>query len=382
MRIAQVVHTFPPYMGGTGNVCFHNSLELAKLGHDVTVFTSRYPDEDFKYPDLIKVVRFKPCLRIGLAPFLPKLIVLEKFDIVHLHYPFVFGAELILLNSLLRKNIFVVTYHQDLIFDGMLGYLIEVYNRVVGNQVLSKAKRILAPSFDYLANSSIKHILVPREQDVVELPNGVDIEEFNPNISSRELREKYGMRDNENVILFVGALDESHKFKGVDVLLKAFSKLVHSQDVTLIIVGRGSLENSYRMIATELGISTKVIFAGGVSDDELPKYYSLCDLFILPSVSKAEIFGLVLVEAMSCGKPVIATNLPGVRTVVDDGKNGLLVEPGNVGDLAVKMQYLLGNESTRKSFGIRGRRKVEDKYSWQKIGEELDRIYSEVLLEG
>ena len=380
MKIAQVVCTFPPYMAGTGNVCFHNSLELAKLGHDVTVFTSRYPDEDFKYPDLLKVVRFKPCFRIGNAPFLPKLTAIEKFDIVHLHYPFVFGAELVLLNSLLRNNTLVVTYHQDLIFGGILGYLVRIYNIIVRDQVISKAKRILTPTLDHFANSSVKHVLTCRETDVIELPNGVDPEHFNPGVSNRELREKYGIRDDENVVLFVGALDKAHIVKGVDILLNAFRKLQSAGKVSLLIVGDGDLRHQYEKLAKDLAISDRVIFTGTILNWELPAYYALSDLVVLPSTS-VEMFGMVLVEAMACGRPVIGTTLPGLRTVVDDGKNGLLAEPGNVDDLTAKMQYLLDNEPVRKRFGVQGRKKAEDRYSWPKIGKTLEQVYLEVLSE-
>ncbi|MCK4733192.1 MAG: glycosyltransferase family 4 protein [Methanophagales archaeon] len=378
MKIAQVTPTFPPYMAGTGNVCFYNSLELAKLGHDVTVFTSRFPDEEYDYPNLLKVKRLKPTFRIGNTPFIPQLMMLEEFDIVHLHYPFIFGIELILLNSLLKKNIFIVTYHQDLIYDGVfLNYLVKGYNYLIRDRVLSKAKKILTPSMDHLIGSSIKHIVKEREHDVVELPNGVDTEKFNSDITCDEIKKKHSLRD-EKVILFVGALDKAHQFKGVEILIKAFSKLKYKKAI-LMIVGEGGLKGYYQNLAKGIGVSKKTIFTGRVPDHDLQKYYALSDLLVLPSTTRGEIFGLVLVEAMACGKPVIATKLPGVRTVVDNEKNGFLVEPKNVEDLANKIEYLLENENIAKKFGREGRIKVKEKYSWSKIGKKLESIYLEVL---
>lgn len=379
MKIAQVVCTFPPYMAGTGNVCYHNSLELAKRGHDVTVFTSRFPDVSYAYPDLIKVKRLKPLFQIGNALLMPQLLQLKNFDIVHLHCPFIFGAEIILLNSKLRKNTLVVTYEQDLLFSGWCKHFIEIHNRLVEEKVLLAARKILLPTLDYISHSSMRRVFEERKEDVVELPHGVDINKFNPDVSSHELRQKYRIEDDEKIILFVGALDKAHRFKGVDILLKAFSKLLCDGKVVLLIVGEGSLKQSYQKIAGELGILDKITFAGSISDEELPRHYSLCDFLILPSVSRAEIFGLVLVEAMATGKSVIASNLPGVRTVVDEGKNGLLVEPGNIDDLTSKMQYLVANESIRERFGKEARKKVEDKYSWDKIGEKLEKVYLEAL---
>lgn len=378
MRIAQVTHTFPPYMGGTGNVCYHNSLELAKLGYDVTVFTSRIPAVNHTYPDSIKVNRFKPLLRFRNAPFTPQLLMLGDFDIVHLHYPFIFGAEFLLLNSKLRKNVLVVTFHQDLLFGGLLGPLVWIYDTTLKKTISRMAKKIMVPSLDYARHSSIARILQERGEDVVELPNGVETHRFSPEISGEELRGKYKI-GSRNVILFVGSLDKSHRFKGLDALFTAFSKLAHNENALLLVVGDGDLRPSYETLAQKLEISRNVIFAGGVPDSELPKYYAICDFLVLPSVSKAEIFGLVLVEAMAMGKPVIASNLPGVRTVVDDGENGLLVEPKSTDDLTSKMQYLLDNEPIRERFGERGREKAERKYSWSKIGERLEKVYLELL---
>lgn len=377
MKIAQVSATFPPYMGGTGNVCYHNSLELAKLGHEVTVITSRYPDEEYEYSDSIKVVRFKPLFRLGNAPLIPKLMTLEKFDIVHLHYPFIFGSELILLNTIFKKSALVVTYHQDLIFNGLLSYPANIYNLVVSDRVFSRAKKILTPSLDHLFNSQVKYIAEKRKAELLELPNGVDTKIFNPYIDCNDIRRMYNLVD-KKVVLFVGALDKAHHFKGVTILIEAFSK-IKLQETVLMVVGDGELKQNYQNLANKIGLSNRVVFTGRVSEHDLPKYYSISDLLVLPSISSSEVFGMVLIEAMACGKPVIATNLPGVRTVVDDGNNGYLIAPENVNDLASKIEYLLQNKDISKKFGEQGRKKVEKYYSWEKIGKKLERAYFEIL---
>ncbi|HHV35024.1 MAG TPA: glycosyltransferase, partial [Syntrophomonadaceae bacterium] len=118
MKIAQISATFPPYMAGTGNVCYQYALGLAKLGHEVTVYTSKCPDIDYKYPDSIQVVSNEPLLKIGNAPIIPDLVKIKGHDIVHLHYPFFFGGELLYLNSKLSKEKYIVTYHNDVISSG------------------------------------------------------------------------------------------------------------------------------------------------------------------------------------------------------------------------------------------------------------------------
>lgn len=379
MRIAQVVSTFPPYMAGTGNVCYHNSLELARLGHDVTVFTSRFPDRDWEYPSSIKVVRSRPLLRIGNAPLVPGLAAVPAFDIVHLHYPYIFGAELVYLNSLLRHSPLVVTCHQDLIFGGCLGPAVSVYKSLAGNVVLSRARRLLAPSLDYLAHSWFKRHMDRKGKNAIELPNGVDTARFHPGVDTAALREKHHLRDRE-VVMFVGALDRAHYHRRVDLLVRAFAALQRPGAV-LMIVGEGDMEGDYRRLAADLGVADRVVFAGTVQNPDLPQYYSLSDVVVLPS-TRVEIFGMVLVEAMACARPVIASSLPGVRTVVDDGVNGLLVTPGDADALSGAMRRLLDDPGLRRAFGTEGRKKAEARYDWKLIGERLDFIYRDLASEG
>ena len=104
MKIAHVTATFPPNFTGTGVVCYHNCLELGKLGHDVTVLTANYPKVEYEYPDILNVKRLDPLFRIGNGPFLPGLLKIKGFDIVHLHYPFFFGSEMIYLRSKFYKE--------------------------------------------------------------------------------------------------------------------------------------------------------------------------------------------------------------------------------------------------------------------------------------
>ncbi len=363
-------------MAGTGNVCYHYSLELARLGHDVTVFTATHPRRDYQDPESIKVARFKPLFKIGNAPLTPQLAVIERFDIVHLHFPYVFGAELILLNTILRKSPLVVTSHQDMDFEGVLHCVAKGYNATVGNRVMSRARKIMATSLDYLASSRFRDFMETRKDDVVEMRIGVDTDRFHPGMNSDALRAKYDLRDKQ-VILFVGALDKAHFFKGVDVLVQAFAK-VSTADAILMIVGEGDLKSDYQRLAEEMALSDKVLFSGNVLNWDLPQFYALADVLVLPSTG-VETFGLVLVEAMACGKPVIASNLPGVRTVVDDGENGFLVPSGDVDLLAEKIQVLLGNREMRAAFGVHGRKKAETRYSSREIGRDLEKVYQEVL---
>ncbi len=381
MKIAQISATFPPYAGGTGNVCYNNSKELASLGHEVTVFTGIGPNKD-ACKDGIKIIKLNPLFIIGNAPFTPGLVNIDNFDIVHLHYPFIFGSEFILLNNFLKNKNIVITHHQELLMKGLINKITKKYLTVVGKLLIKNTKKIITPSFDHIYNIENKNILIElnkRKDDVVEIPNGVNVDKFNLKICKKRLIKKYNISEFKTV-LFVGALDKSHEFKGVDILLKAFSKINHKK-TKLIIIGKGNLLEYYKNLSRKLKIEDKVIFTGYVSEEELPEYYSLCDVFVLPSISSGEIFGLVLIEAMACGKPVIASNLPGVRKVVDNNVNGFLVEPYDIDGLVSKIDIFLHNSNLCEKFGLKGREKVINNYSWKNIGEKIEDTYNNILNE-
>jgi glycosyltransferase involved in cell wall biosynthesis len=124
-----------------------------------------------------------------------------------------------------------------------------------------------------------------------------------------------------------------------------------------------------------------VRFVGRVSDADLPRYYRLADVTVLPSVTMGEAFGLVLVESLASARPVIATNLPGVRTVVSQDRDGLLVEPNDPAMLAQALRQILDDGERSQSMGQIGRAKVESLYDWPQIGARLEAIYQQVLAE-
>ncbi|WP_187148744.1 glycosyltransferase family 4 protein [Methanosarcina thermophila] len=370
MKIAEVTATFPPYNAGTGNVCYHNSVELAKLGHDVSVYTGIKSNLKTENSKILSIKYLKPLFSVGNAPFLPQLLALKDYDIVHLHYPFFFGAEFVYLNSILRNSKYVLTYHNDVISDGLFGLFFKIHKHTLMKLILGRAEKIFVTSIDYCKNSFLSELYEKNPDKIVEIPNGVDIEKYNPKNDGSIIRKRLNIED-KKIILFVGALDKPHFFKGVDVLLESFKRICNS-NFHLIIVGDGDLKQNYIEKANKLGVNSQVTFAGRVSDEDLPLYYAASDVTVLPSTTMGEAFGLVLVEAMATGKPVIASNLPGVRSVVDDGENGFLVTPGDSESLASKINNLLTDDELCSIFGIAARTKVEEKYNWVNIARDLE----------
>ncbi len=379
LRVAQVTATFPPYPGGTGNVCYHNARELTRLGHQVTVFTAALKDApDHEIIDGFQVKRLKPLIRVGNAPLLPGLLrQLRGFDLIHWHYPF-FGGEITALTARLYRIPLVITYHQDVFLSGPLGVIEKILRLTTSRVAMRSARRVLFTSLDYAQASYSRPLLKGREGRIGELSNGVDIARFSPGDAPAELRQKLKLAADDKVVLLVGGLDRAHYFKGVEIFLEALAAL--ESNIKGVIVGEGDMRAGYQQRAQALGLGERVNFVGRASEAELPDYYRLAGVTVLPSLTMGEAFGLVLVESLASGTPVIASNLPGVRTVVDAPNSGLLVEPGDSAGLAQAIGQILANENLRREMGQRGRARVEQNYSWQQIGLRLESIYREVLL--
>lgn len=392
MRIAQIVCSYPPYYGGMGNVVFQTASELTKLGHDVEVLTPDYypaeeikpataePEEDHA-PEVKERIdystRLKPALQYGNAAYIPQIQnELDRFDLVHLHYPF-FGVANLVRKWKLRnsKKPLVITYHMDTRAPSWKGLFFKYYSKFWMPRVLGVADKLLVSSFDYL-NASQARGLFPEKW--IELPFGVDTEKFAPREKPEELFSRHNLSSDLPIVLFVGGMDVAHYFKGVPVLLEALLGLKRNQmPVQAVFVGDGELRADFILRAKAFGLDDTTHFVGQVSDEELPYYYNLADLFVLPSISQSEAFGMVLLEAMSSGVPVIASDLHGVRTVAIDG--GLAVPPNDPKALAEAI-YGFFSQDNQAEWSQNVRQVAIDKYSWPVIVHKLDDIYQQLLV--
>ena len=389
MKIAIITPTFPPYAGGIGNVAAANARELIKLGHEVRVFTPQYGPVTEEITD-VPIQRIKPLLRYGNGALITSFgWMLRGFDILHLHYPFFGGAEMIWLQrsklsakggsasgGKARGSKLIIHYHMDVVGEGISKTVFKLHKKLLLPGIIKMADRVIVTSLDYARQSNIAAAIERQPNRFVEVPNGVDLQSFTPQPKPPALLEKHGIDPEDKVVLFVGGLDRAHYFKGVGYLIEAMSRLRETDyRWRLVVVGSGELTSAYRDLAAQLNIDRKTIFTGYIPGELLPQYYHLADVAVLPSVDASEAFGLTLVEAMACARPVVATNLPGVRSVVSDGQNGLLVNPKDADDLASKIHYLLANPTVGQQFGQAGRRKVEQQYDWRIIGKQLDELY-------
>lgn len=395
MKIAHIVSTFPPYYGGMGNTAFAMAAALAERGHEVTVFTPEYVDKtELREADeevgpvhapelaekIVAVKRLTPSLSYGNAARLPQLArELDAFDIVHLHYPFFGTANLV--RRWKKKHPdrpLVLTYHMDTRAPSWKGLIFSLYNRFCLPGILAAADRLIGASFDFIAVSQARASFERERGKWVELPFGVDTNRFFPDSKSALLLQRHELEASLPIILFVGGMDAAHFFKGVPVLLRALALLRDSTvPFQAVLVGEGELRAQFMQQSRVLGLEHIVRFVGRVSDAELPQYYQLADMVVLPSTTAGEAFGMVLLEAMASGVPVIASDLPGVRTIAKRG--GITVPPHDAEALAGAMGELLSGSGLGPQMRQDIRRVAEQEFSWPAIAERLEKVYDILL---
>ena len=373
MKIAIVTAAYPPYLSGTSHVAQQHARSLAQQGHKVEIFTpqsgpqsgpQREPAPEREAPSLhpVKVHRLRSLLTVGNAFMLPQLVWrLRGFDVIHWHYPF-FGGEWAALAAALTRTPLVVTYHQDVILTGWRGATARLLEGTFGRWALRSAEKVLFTSDDYAKASKFRPKLRPAQ--IATVSNGVDTHRFTPNETPHT---------RPFTALLVAGLGQAHYFKGVHIFLNALQQYATAHAT---IVGDGNLRTTYEAQASALGITERVTFTGRVSTAQLVEHYQQADVTVLPSTTMGEAFGLVLIESMACATPVIASNLPGVRSVVHDQRDGLLIQPNSCADLVAKLRQMQAYGNTKRTaMGRAGRQKVEQRYTWAAIGEELNTIY-------
>ena len=385
MKIAQIVCAFPPYTGGIGQSAKRYG-EILSSNHEVTTFTLSPKTESVVSSREIKYLN--PLIRYGHGglPF-SLLFSLRKFDCIYLHYPFFGATEIVWLFLLFNKKTrLVIHYHMDTADLPWFLKILASPSYLIRDSLFNRAEKIISASLDYIENSHVSSLFKKYPDKFTEIPFGLDINLFSPKLPEHDngliaktkaivnfVTKNFIKRGQVN-LLFVGGLDSAHCFKGLPILFDALTKL-ENKHWRLNIVGSGNLATSYELQAESLGFKNQIKFLGKLDDVTLIKTYQESDIFILPSINRHEAFGIVLTEAMACGVPVIASDLPGVRRVFRDGLDGLLAKTGDANNLAEKIDELMNNETKRLTMGKSARAYAIDKYSWNKITDKLNRAF-------
>ena len=373
MKILQTPSRFYPFIGGVENYSYYLSRELAKLKHDVTVICANEPNT--KKEEMIEGIKVKRLSYIGkiantnITPKLPFELLKEDFDISHTHLPTPWSADWSAIVSKIKNRPLILTYHSsEIVGEGFARYVAKLYNSTMLKFILANCDKIICTQLYYLK----KNAYLENYRDKIEvIPVGVDTEKFKPLNVEKE----------ENTLFFLSVLDEFHRYKGLDYLLEALKRIKKEiPNVRLIVGGEGKLLNYYKQKVISMRLQDNVEFAGFIPDEQIVEYYNKCDILVLPSISaEQEGFGIVLLEAMACERPVVSTEIVGVAEDVKERNAGRIVKPKDEKALAEAIIEILEDEMLAKKMGKNGRKLVEEKYMWEKIAAKLSDLYEGLI---
>jgi len=355
-----VSDTYYPHPGGVSEHIYHASCELIKRGHSVTIMAPHMDggDDMNRFCPVVRVGRAVPILsnrshsKIAIAWDIKnqvRKVIIKGFDIIHIH-GFVPVLPLLALKYSNTKNVVTVhaAYEKSFAYTVSKRYFMKYLNKLDARIAVSK-----------IAEKSISMFFPGR---YIIIPNGVDIERFNPEI---EPLPKLKGRFN---ILFVGRFEPR---KGLKYLLSALPTIKREvPDARLVIVGSGRFEVPKRYC-------DDIVLQKSVPPSLIPKFYASSDVFCSPATGN-ESFGIVLLEAMASGVPVVASSIPGYRCVIKDGDTGILTEKENPQAIASAIVKLARDKGLREEMGRRGREYAIG-FSWERITDKVEAVYKSLF---
>ncbi len=371
MRVLHIYKDYAPVMGGIENHIGLLAQAQRAQGIDARVLvTNTGPETVETVIKGVPVIKTGRQLNISSAPisldFYPWLRKLEKgIDITHAHLPYPPGELGHLLLGSSRG--LVLTYHSDIVRQKVLGALYSPFLRIL----LRRADRISVASPTYIRTSPF---LAPVAEKCRVLPFGIDLSEFDATPAQRqaaaELRARYAPKP---LLLFVGRL---RHYKGLNVLIDAMRAI----DAHLLVIGSGLMEEEWRGQAHTLGLDDRVSFLGDLSDADKLVAFHAADLFVLPSNNRAEAFGIVLLEAMACGLPLISTELgTGTSFVNQHEQTGFVVPPNDPEAMAASINRLLSDDALRQTMGAAALQRAHSEFSQASMAARTLDLYQEIL---
>ncbi|MDD4856926.1 MAG: glycosyltransferase family 4 protein [Candidatus Krumholzibacteria bacterium] len=370
MKIGIVSQSYYPRPGGVTEVAHFTARELRRLGHEVKIITTHYSGPESDDPNVIRIGHnvlvpvngawVNMTVGFSLRGELRRIFDRERFDIIHAHCPLVPTLPLMSLEVARAGQKVVGTFHAA----AQRNFFYWLFRRPLSRRIRRLDLRMAVSE----AASSFAGRYFPGNFEI--LPNGIDCTRFKPGL------EPIGrFKDGRFNVLFVGRMDPR---KGVPYLFRAMPAIARELGgaVRFLIVGEKGLRTFLCPKPMDMH-GAEVACVGHVSAEELPRYYATADVFCSPATGQ-ESFGIVLLEAMASAVPIVASDIPGYRTILTHGREGLLVPPKDPGRIAQAIVALARDGGMRKELALRGREKAI-RYDWPIIVRRLEEIYHGVL---
>jgi phosphatidylinositol alpha-mannosyltransferase len=370
VKIAIISQSYYPKPGGVTEAVYYSARELRARGHKTTIITTSYSGNDTHEEDVIRIGRnalvpvngawVNVTLGIGLKKRMEQIFRRGSFDIIQTHCPLVPTLPLLALKAASVEHKVVGTFHAAA--ESNIGY------RIFRKPLHTRAERLDTRIAVSASAKGFAEKYFPGEYTII--PNGVDCKRFNPSNHPRT-----ELNDHSLNILFVGRMD---KRKGLPYLLRSLPLIRKKIDrkIRLILVGEGKLRKLFTPGQIHL-YRGEIISAGRVPPSELASYYASADIFCSPATGQ-ESFGIILLEAMASGVPVVASDIPGYRGIITHRDNGLLARPRDPISIAECVVELALDKNLRRKITKKGREKALH-YSWSKVAGMLEECFYQTL---
>ncbi len=300
----------------------------------------------------------------------------HRFSLIHCGQVLSSGLTGWLMNRLFNIPYVIYVYGSETYRFGNNKQLMKLIQIVLNNAAL------IIPNSEFTMTEFLQ-LGIDRHKFKIITP-GVDTKRFSPALPDSDLVKKYHLKD-KKVLLTVARLDER---KGHDKMIEAIAQLKKDiPNIVYLIVGKGREKSRLEKLVNQYNVTDNVIFCGYVADNDLPKYYNLCDVFVLlnrqTKTDEAlsgdyEGFGIVFLEASACGKPVIAGNFGGIRDAVQDNQSGFIIDGTNLEEITAVTRKLLTSKALNSKIGIIGRSRVEKSFQWQIISRKLAQAIKDI----
>ena len=376
MKIVQTNKAYYPKIGGIETAVTTLSEGLAnKHGAEVEVLVCNHKVNSKKIEKIINGVKvtYLPTygfvLSLPISPSYPKKLLETSGDILNIHEPFPLADLTLEIFPKLRKNFskIITSWQCDITRQK---WTFPIYGKFI-HRFLQKVDKIIVNNPKIIDNSDfLKHY----KNKCEVIPIGINLDWANTKLNTQETEKFRVGVDNKLMILFVGRLVI---YKGIEFLIEAMK---YVENGFLYIIGSGPLEASLKKLIIELNLESKIKMIPEVDEKTLQTYYKACDIFVLPSINEAEAYGIVQIEAMSCGKPLICTELgTGTSYINQNNITGLVVSPKDSKALSQAINDTIGNAQLREKWGANGRRRAFEEFTSDKMLHRTFKLYQDLL---
>lgn len=389
MKLLLIIPYFFPKVGGLENYALHIIKGLVKTYHwNVVVVTTNHENKKYKKEQLdgITVYRLPTQFKLSNTPIsmfwygkIKKIVMQEKPDIINGHTPVPFISDIGAHVASSLAIPYVLTYQNDLIKGTpLLTYMIKLYYKYLAAYTFRYSQKIIASS-QYYADHSL--YLKDYMGKIEIVPPGVSLSRFDyKNLKKEKLDIIAKPYVDIKIILFIGQLDKTHTHKGLSYLLLSLPGILKKFPNThLIVIGKGDNIEEYKRQTQELHISDYVTYTGFITDEDLPYYYNISHVVVLPSYNDSEGFGMILIEAGAAKKPVVASRVGGIPSVINDKVTGFLTPPQDSASLSNALITLLSDQNLAISMGENNYLWVKEHFTWDQQIKKTHAILIKIL---